>query len=214
MGGTIALQVNISPLHMSALSRHVNASKLLGWPHALFFVTSSKIWAGQVRMDGSDRSATDLRMSLPESTGAFVRTTAKPDGTVLLEGTLYASKCKHLKFASSCMRRVLVQDWVTEAAMHSMERNECDWRDSPRHVVRSGASEAVLKESELSRETLQRSADAGEGRLLTDFSSMHSAIMAKTSRGNRCASQPRSSLCLPLKLDHTLISLLTLCRDA
>jgi hypothetical protein len=78
--------------------------------------------------------------------------------------------------------------------------------------VRSGASEAVLKESELSRETLQRSADAGEGRLLTDFSAMHSAIMAKTSRGNRCASQPRSSLCLPLKLDHTLFCCINIKR--
>ncbi|KAK9905768.1 hypothetical protein WJX75_005992 [Coccomyxa subellipsoidea] len=97
------------------------------------FATGQHPCYPEVRMDGSDGSATDLRMSLPESTGAFVRTTARPDGTVLLEG----------------------------------------------------ASEAVLKESELSRETLQRSADAGEGRLLTDFSAMHSAIMAKTSRGNR-----------------------------
>ncbi len=39
-------------------------------------------------MDGSDGSATDLRMGVPESTGAFVRTTAKADGSVLLEGAL------------------------------------------------------------------------------------------------------------------------------
>ncbi len=48
-----------------------------------------------------------------------------------------------------------------------------------------GASEEVLKESELSREMLQRSADAGQGRLLPDFISMHAAVMAKTCRGNR-----------------------------
>ncbi|EIE23647.1 hypothetical protein COCSUDRAFT_66025 [Coccomyxa subellipsoidea C-169] len=97
------------------------------------FATGQHPCYPEVRMDGSDGSATDLRMSVPESTGAFVRTTAKVDGSVLLEG----------------------------------------------------ASEEVLKASELSRETLQRSADAGQGRLLSDFISMHAAVMAKTCRGNR-----------------------------
>ena len=66
--------------------------------------------------------------------------------------------------------------------------------------MRSGASEEVLKENGLSRETLQRSADAGEGKLLSEFSSMHAAIMAKTSRGNRCACWPQFYLCLAHKL--------------
>lgn len=44
--------------------------------------------AVQARMDGSDESGTDLRMSVPDSTGAFMRTTARPDGTVLLMGAL------------------------------------------------------------------------------------------------------------------------------
>lgn len=42
----------------------------------------------QVRMDGSDGSATDLRMGVPQSTGAFLRTTTKSDGSLLLEGAL------------------------------------------------------------------------------------------------------------------------------
>ncbi|KAK9820202.1 hypothetical protein WJX72_007430 [[Myrmecia] bisecta] len=39
----------------------------------------------QVRMDGS-QSRTDLRMSIPESTGAFFRSTSKPDGSILCLG--------------------------------------------------------------------------------------------------------------------------------
>ncbi len=35
-----------------------------------------------VRMDGTT-SATDLRMAIPESTGAFLRTAGGPDGTTL-----------------------------------------------------------------------------------------------------------------------------------
>ncbi len=42
----------------------------------------------QVRMDGSDGS-TDLRMSIPDSSGCFVRTTAKRDGSLLLIGELH-----------------------------------------------------------------------------------------------------------------------------
>ncbi len=41
--------------------------------------------AKQVCMDGSDGS-TDLRMSVPDSTGVFVRTTSRPDGSLLLLG--------------------------------------------------------------------------------------------------------------------------------
>lgn len=48
-----------------------------------------------------------------------------------------------------------------------------------------GASEDVLKEKELSLERMQREAEAGRGRLLSDFDSMHAAIMAQTSHGNR-----------------------------
>lgn len=36
-------------------------------------------------MDGSD-GRTDLRMSMPQDTGVFVRSTAKPDGSMLLMG--------------------------------------------------------------------------------------------------------------------------------
>jgi hypothetical protein len=36
-------------------------------------------------MDGSDGS-TDLRMSIPDSTAVFIRSTTKPDGSVLLQG--------------------------------------------------------------------------------------------------------------------------------
>lgn len=39
----------------------------------------------QVRMDGSD-GRTDLRMCMPRDTGVFVRSTAKPDGSMLLMG--------------------------------------------------------------------------------------------------------------------------------
>ena len=42
----------------------------------------------QVRMDGSD-GCTDLRMSIPDSSGCFVRTTAKRDGSLLLIGELH-----------------------------------------------------------------------------------------------------------------------------
>ena len=36
-------------------------------------------------MDGSD-GRTDLRMSVPSDTGVFARSTAKPDGSMLLMG--------------------------------------------------------------------------------------------------------------------------------
>lgn len=39
----------------------------------------------QVRMDGSN-GGLDMRMSVPESLGAFHRTTGKPDGSLLLLG--------------------------------------------------------------------------------------------------------------------------------
>lgn len=50
----------------------------------------------------------------------------------------------------------------------------------------TGASEEVLKARELSRETIEQSVNAGQGRLHTDFASMHAAIMAKACSGNRC----------------------------
>ncbi len=40
----------------------------------------------QVRMDGSHGCGTDLRMSMPASTGAFFRSSSKSDGTLLLMG--------------------------------------------------------------------------------------------------------------------------------
>ena len=47
-------------------------------------------------MDGSD-GRTDLRMSIPEHSACFVRTTAKPDGSHLLLG---ARLTDHLRIAS------------------------------------------------------------------------------------------------------------------
>lgn len=41
-------------------------------------------------MDGSD-GQTDLRMSIPENSACFVRTTAKPDGSLLLLGETHSS---------------------------------------------------------------------------------------------------------------------------
>lgn len=45
----------------------------------------SQLYGPQVRMDRSD-GRTDLRMSIPETSGCFVRTTAKRDGSLLLIG--------------------------------------------------------------------------------------------------------------------------------
>ncbi|BDA47562.1 hypothetical protein COCOBI_10-4100 [Coccomyxa sp. Obi] len=50
------------------------------------FATGQHPCYPEVRMDGSDGSATDLRMSVPQSTSAFLRITTKSDGSLLLEG--------------------------------------------------------------------------------------------------------------------------------
>ena len=43
-------------------------------------------------MDGSHGCGTDLRMAMPASTGAFFRSSSKPDGTLLLMGALAARR--------------------------------------------------------------------------------------------------------------------------
>ena len=53
-----------------------------------------------------------------------------------------------------------------------------------RPAMCAGADEAVLRSKELSPELLQASSS---GRLLTDFASMHEALMAQARRGNRRA---------------------------
>ena len=40
-------------------------------------------------MDGSHGCGTDLRMAMPDSTGAFFRSSSKQDGTMLLMGVLH-----------------------------------------------------------------------------------------------------------------------------
>ncbi len=116
-------------------------------------------------MDGSDGSATDLRMSLPQSTGAFLRMTTKSDGSLLLEGA-HENGVRCFRSSEVCL------------AHGGTLSGHC--------VGMAGANEEVLKARELSRETIQKIMDAGQGQLHTDFASMHAAIMAKACRGNRC----------------------------
>ena len=79
----------------------------------------------QVRMDGSD-GRTDLRMSIPRDTGVFVRSTAKPDGSMLLMGARAAcTLCALLSWLVNrpCLSRIL----------HSFHMPTCCWQHVQKH---------------------------------------------------------------------------------
>jgi len=62
-------------------------------------------------MDGSDGS-TDLRMSIPENSACFVRTTAKQDGSLLLLGEpLPLLKLSSLQYLSKDTVRTVHHAW-------------------------------------------------------------------------------------------------------
>ena len=54
-------------------------------------------------MDGSD-GCTDLRMSVPDNSACFVRTTAKQDGSLLLIGELPSFKALAASTASNSIQ--------------------------------------------------------------------------------------------------------------
>ena len=85
---------------------------------------------------------------------------------------------------------------MLRTAQHQMQQASIPLASQDGHLqISAGADEAVLRSKELSPELLGAS---GSGRLLTDFASMHEALMAQARRGNRCVCLNR--LCMVLQL--------------
>lgn len=168
----------------------------------------------QVRMDGSHGCGTDLRMSMPASTGAFFRSSSKPDGTLLLMGAhlpyiepSFVSDCNMTSRISWAFAGICATGRSTEwSQVLFVKRNEDALKELGRNCtikfrhmpstrnggchVSSGAAGApaeVMNAHRLSVEALTAAQAAGNGTLLDNFRDIHHEVHRRAVEGNRCA---------------------------